>query len=101
MPEYQVGDKVYLDASDILTTRPSQKLAHRYLGPFTIVQKVGWNAYPLRLPTSMSHLHPVFNVIKLLLTPSDPIPGQKTSPPPPPELVDREEHYVVEQILDS
>ena len=99
--EYQVRDKVYLDASNIHTTRPSQKLAHRYLGPFTIVQKVGWNAYRLRLLTYMSRLHPVFNVIKLLLTPSDPIPGRKASPPPLPELVDGEEHYVVEWILDS
>ena len=87
--------------SDICTTRPSQKLAHHYLGPFTIVQKVGWNAYWLHLPTSMSCLHPVFNVIKLLPTPSDPIPGWKASPPPLPEIVDGEEHYVVEQILDS
>ena len=99
--EYQVRDKVYLDASDIRTTRPSQKLAHWYLGPFTIVWKVGRNAYQLRLPTSMSHLHPVFNVIKLLPTLSNPIPGWKASPPPLPELVDREEHYVVEWILDS
>ena len=90
-----------MDASDICTTRPSQKLAHHYLGPFTIVRKVGRNAYRLRLPTSMSRLHPVFNMIKLLPTPSDPIPGWKTSPPPPPELVDGEEHYVVERILDS
>ena len=92
---------MYLDASDICTTHPSQKLAHCYLSPFTIVRKVGQNAYWLRLPTSMSCLHPVFNVIKLLTTPSDPILGQKTSPPPPPELVDGEEHYVVEWILDS
>ena len=99
--EYQVRDKVYLDASNIHTTCPSQKLAHCYLGPFMIVGKVGWNMYQLRLPTSMSCLHPIFNVIKLLLTPSDPIPGWKANPPPPPEIVDREEHYVVEWSLDS
>ena len=40
-------------------------------------------------------------MIKLLPTPSDPIPGQKANPPPLPEIVDGEEHYVVEQILDS
>ena len=34
--EFHIGDKVYLDASDIHTTHPSQKLAHRYLGPFTV-----------------------------------------------------------------
>ena len=35
-PEYHIGDKVYLDMSNIHTTRPSQKLAHHYLGPFTV-----------------------------------------------------------------
>ena len=28
VPEYQPGDKVYLDASDVSTTRPSRKLSH-------------------------------------------------------------------------
>ena len=101
MLEYQVGDKVYLDVSEIHTTHPSQKHTHHYLSPFMIVQKVRWNMYWLHLPTSMSHLHPVFNVINLLPTPSNPTLGQKANPPPPPEIVDGEEHYVVEQILDS
>jgi hypothetical protein len=35
-PTYQPGDKVYLDASDISTTRPSWKLSHRRLGPFPV-----------------------------------------------------------------
>ena len=65
-PEFHIGDKVYLDASDIHTTCPSQKLAHCYLGPFTVTQRVSWNAYRLQLLTSMSQLHPVFNVVKLL-----------------------------------
>jgi len=33
---FKPGDKVFLDASDIRTTRPSQKLSHRRLGPFVI-----------------------------------------------------------------
>ena len=53
-PDYQPGDKVYLDASDIQTTRPSQKLSHRRLGPFPVVNKVRNNAYRLHLPPSMS-----------------------------------------------
>ncbi|KAG6880929.1 hypothetical protein C0993_003613, partial [Termitomyces sp. T159_Od127] len=32
--KYQPGDQVYLDASDITTTRPSKKLSHQQLGPF-------------------------------------------------------------------
>jgi len=55
----------------------------------------------LRLPPSMGRLHPVFNVVKLSLAPPDPIPGRRTSPPPLPEIVDGEEEWVVEDILDS
>jgi len=35
-PVFNPGDKVFLDASDIWTTRPSQKLSHRQLGPFVV-----------------------------------------------------------------
>jgi len=35
-PMYKPGDQVYLDTSDIKTTRPSPKLSHCRLGPFEI-----------------------------------------------------------------
>jgi len=35
-PVFKPGDWVYLDMSDIKTTRPSLKLSHRRLGPFEI-----------------------------------------------------------------
>ncbi|KIJ27483.1 hypothetical protein M422DRAFT_271336 [Sphaerobolus stellatus SS14] len=100
-PEYQIGDKVYLDSRDIKTTRPSQKLSHRYLAPFKIIGKLGCHMYKLEPPFSMKRIHLVFNVVKLLHVPPDPIPERKTDPPPPPELIDGEEHYEVEQVLDS
>ena len=99
-PEYTVGQRVFLDASDITTTRPSQKLSHWFLGPYTIAKKVGTHAYKLKLPPSMSRLHPVFNVVKLKPAPQDPI-GRRTRPPPDPVLVDGEKEYEVEKILDS
>ena len=100
-PDYQPGDRVYLDASDIHTTRPSRKLSHRRLGPFPVVRKVGNGAYRLRLPPSMSRLHLVFNVIKLTLAPDDPVPGRRLRPPPLPEIIDGEKEFIVEEILDS
>src|SRR5271155_4804069 len=100
-PDYQPGDTVYLDASDIQTTRSSKKLSHRCLGPFEVVRKVGNGAYQLKLPPSMSRLHPMFNVVKLIPAPSDPIPGRHPPPPPPPEIVEGEEEWIVEEILDS
>jgi hypothetical protein len=96
-PDYQPGDRVYLDASDIQTTQPSKKLSHQCLGPFEVVKKVGSDAYHLKLPQSMSCLHPVFNVVKLTPAPA----GHFLKPLPPPEIMDREEEWVVEEILNS
>jgi len=50
-PVFKPGDRVYLDALDIKTTRLSPKLSHRRLGPFKIECQVGPLAYQLRLPT--------------------------------------------------
>jgi len=100
-PVYKPGDQVYLDASDIKTTCPSLKLSHRRLGPFEIERRVGPLAYHLKLPHGMRQLHPVFNVVKLSATLEDPILGRKPQAPLSPIIVDREEEWEVEEILDS
>ena len=99
-PDYKPGDKVYLDASDIQTNRPSRKLSHCRLGPFPIVKKVGNGTYRLWLPLTMSRLHPVFNIVKLAPAPTDPIKGHHPHPLLP-EIIDREEEWIIEAILDS
>src|SRR6266699_1518288 len=50
---------------------------------------------------TLKRLHPVFNVVKLTAAPMDPIPGRHRPQPPPPELVNGEEEYIVEDIIDS
>jgi len=100
-PTYKPGDKVYLDASDIKTTWASKKLSHRQLGHYMVERQVAKNVYCLCLPKSMSRLHPVFNIVKLTPAPAHPIPGRHPKPLPPPKLVDGEEEYVVEEILDN
>ena len=42
---YEPGDKIFLDASDIKTTCPSQKLSHRYLRPYSVEQAVSKHVY--------------------------------------------------------
>jgi RNase H-like domain found in reverse transcriptase/Reverse transcriptase (RNA-dependent DNA polymerase)/Integrase zinc binding domain/Chromo (CHRromatin Organisation MOdifier) domain/Retroviral aspartyl protease len=100
-PKFEVGDKVFLDATDITTTRPSKKFAHRFLGPYSVMRPVGSHAYRLRLPPSMSRIHPVFHVVKLRPAPIDPIPGRRVRAPPAPEIVGGEKRYEVEEVLDS
>lgn len=84
--EYCIGDKVYLDASDIKTTRPSAKLTHKFLDLYTVLTWVGSHAYCLKLPPSMSHLYNMFHVLKLRAMVPDPIPGRRLKLPFSPEL---------------
>jgi len=100
-PMYKLGNRVYLDASDIKMTRLSLKLSHRRLGPFEIECQVGLSAYHLKLPHGMRQLYLVFNVVKLSAAPEDPILGRKPQAPLPPIVVDREEEWEVEEILNS
>ncbi|KAF4569440.1 hypothetical protein EYR36_009231 [Pleurotus pulmonarius] len=100
-PEYQPGDKVWLDSSDINLARPSRKLGHARLGPYKVVRKVGKAAYRLQLPPGLSRLHPVFPVVKLSPFVPDPIPGRRPVTPPPPQLVDGEEEHEVEEVRNS
>jgi transposase InsO family protein len=100
-PTFDPGDMVFVDASDIRTTRPSKKLDHLRYGPYKVLAKVGPAAYKLKLPYSMRRLHPVFPVVKLTLSPPDPIEGREHPTHPDPEIVDGEEEYEVEEILNS
>lgn len=98
-PIFRPGDWVWLDARNITTRRPSKKLDHRRLGPYEVLETVGPNAARLRLPDTV-RLHPVFHVSLLEHAASDPLPGQQ-SPPPPAVIVDGEEEWEVERVLDS
>jgi hypothetical protein len=102
-PEYQVGDKVWLDASDIKTTRPSKKLDFKRLGPFEIIKKVSSHTYKLKLPRTMKN-HRVFNIVKLRPFTVDPIPECRPVPPVPPVVVGNgpdSVEYEVKSINDS
>jgi len=95
---FSPGDMVYLDSKDI---RPSRKLSHRRLGPYPVERCVGKYAYHLVLPPPMRCLHPVFNIVKLSPAPDNRIVRRRRNPPPLLELVDGEEEYIVEMILNS
>ena len=97
---YHEGDLIWLEATNIASRRPSKKLDHRRLGPFVVQGKVGSSSYRLQLPDASTH-HAVFN--QDLLRPFQPgtFPNQIATPPPPPDIVDGEEEWEVDSILDS
>jgi hypothetical protein len=99
-PIYVIGDKVWLDATNISTDRQTKKLDHKHLGPFTVEEVLLNNTYKLKLPSSMK-IHPVFHVVKLITFKADEIPERISPPIPDPIIVDDHEEYEVEEILDS
>jgi hypothetical protein len=101
-PEFAVGDKVWLMRRNIRTTRPSQKLNVKRMGPFKIVKVVGDEklAYRLELPKRMGRIHSVFHVSLLEPYHENQWAG-RVQEPPPPEEIEGELEYEVKEILDS
>ncbi|KAF8760778.1 hypothetical protein RHS01_01317 [Rhizoctonia solani] len=98
LPEYSIGKRVWLDGKNIELRTNSNKLDPKRLGPFKVTEKVSSHAYCLELPETLK-IHNVFYVgllSKAHESPSQPFPSR-----PPPETIEGEEEYEVEQIIDS
>ena len=100
-PVFKVGDMVWLNRRNIRTTRPSQKLDIKRMGPFRIEEIVGEarSAYRLQLTPQM-RVHPVFHVSLLEPYRENQLAGRTQDPPPPLE-VEGDLEYEVKEILDS
>jgi hypothetical protein len=98
-PYIQEGMKVWLDARHNRTKRPSQKLDWKWLGPYTVVERISPYSFKLELPKSL-RIHPVHHVSLMEPAGEDPLPGQHIVPPPLVE-VDGDEEYQVERVEDS
>ena len=100
--EFKPGDLVWLNSSNISTTRPSKKLDWKRLGPFKVEKRVGLQAYKLALPASMRHIHDTFHISLLDPAKSSPIPPHSFPAAPPAAYIkDNHEYFEVEDIRDS
>ena len=92
-PTFREGDMVYLLRRNIKTTRPSDKLDFKKLGPFPVKKVISNTNYELSLPKTM-RIHPIFH-ISLLEEASENEEIQDCI-----EVLDENE-YEVEEILDT
>ena len=93
--QYHVGDQVLLSTRNLtFKGKLTKKLMPRWIGPFTVTHKIGPVAYRLDLPSTV----PVYDVFHVSLLRNYTASGRQ--PPPLPELIDGEEEYEVERILD-
>ena len=92
-----IGDKVWLEARNLKRNIINPKFAAKREGPFKITKVLSSLSYQLEIPKSWK-IHPVFHAS--LLTPYKENEIHRPNyPQPPPDLINGEEEYKVEQIL--
>jgi ribonuclease HI len=100
--EFEVGDKVFVAARALrppLADGAVKKLAPKKFGPYPIIEKISSVAYKLGLPAHVK-VHPVMHVSLFERDHSQPGDDRVTDPPPP-EILDGEEHFFVERLLGT
>jgi len=94
---FKIGNKVWLEGMNIKRPYDSRKLSPRQYGPFEVVAKISHVAYWISLPETWG-IHDMFHAS--LLTPYKETDEHGTNfLEPPPELIEGEEEWEVEQIL--
>ena len=96
--QYHMGDWVWLKAKHFALPYTPAKLAPKCHWPFKIMKEISPVAYQLELPRAWT-IHDIFH--SLLLTPYKETPKHRAQfQCPPPELIDNEEEYEVEDIIN-
>ena len=94
---FKKGDKVWLDSRNLKMTYHT-KMKPKREGPFSITEVLGPVTYRLRLPPSW-RIHDVFHATLLRPYKENEVYGKNFTEPPP-ELIEGEEVYEVESILN-
>ncbi|KAL0148771.1 hypothetical protein M9458_055949 [Cirrhinus mrigala] len=102
-PPYEPGQWVWLSTRDLRLRLPCKKLSPRYVGPFKIIKQITPVSFRLQLPPEYC-ISPTFHVS--LFKPAGPPEGvenldETASQGPSPIIMDGEEVYRVNAILDS
>ena len=95
---FKKGEKVWLDSKNLKLNYENKKIAPRREGPFKITEVLGPLTYRLELPKTWK-IHPIFHATLLSPYRENSVHGPNF-PEPSPDLIDQEEEYEVEAILN-
>ena len=94
--QYHIGNQVWLEGKNLKFPHQATKLNPKCYGPFRVIKEISPVVYQLQLPPSWN-IHPVFHAS--LLSPYSETPSHDPNfSRPPPDLINNEEEYEVEQI---
>jgi hypothetical protein len=96
---YRKGHWVWLDGKHLQTTHPSVKMHPKRFGPFRVTEVIGKTTYRLDLPSQWK-IHNAFHA-NLLHPYQETQEHGRNFAEPPPELIEGQEEWEVEQILDK
>ena len=99
--EYKVGDLVMLSTKNLkyqMTKRRTEKLTERFVGPYKIKKIISMNVVELELLSTIK-IHLVVNISRIHRYVGQ-VEGQRREQPTP-VIIEREEKWEVEKILNK
>ena len=95
---YQEGDQVWIEGTNLKTLYPMAKLGPKCYGPFKILQQMSSAVYQVEIPKHWK-IHNMFHANLITPYKEMELHGPNFTWPPP-DLVEGEEEYEVEKIID-
>ena len=96
---YKEGDQIWIEGTNLKTLYPSAKLGPKHYGPFKVLKQLSEAVYRVEIPRQWK-IHNVFHANLITPYKETELHGPNFTRPPP-DLVDGEEEYEVEKIIDS
>ena len=96
---YNKGDQVWVEGTNIKTLYPSAKLSPKWYGLFKVLEQLSEAVYRLEIPWQWK-IHNVFHVNLIMPYKETELHGPNFTCPPP-DLIEGEQEFEVEKILDA
>jgi hypothetical protein len=96
---YKEGEHMWIEGTNLKTMYPSAKLGPKWYGPFKVLKQFSNAVYRVEIPWRWK-IHNVFHANLLTPYKETELHGPNFTQPPP-DLIEGEEEFEVEKILDA